>query len=114
MRFLEHLSLGIGVAGVAIIAWGALVSLVMFAKLEVMQARGQNICHKRELTRQHFGSYILLGLEFLLAADVANTIIKPSLHEIAILGSIVAIRTVLSFFLNRELALHPCVDAAKK
>jgi len=108
MTILEYLSFGIGVVGIAIIAWGALLSTISFVKLEVVQARGGNICHRREMMRHHFGSYILLGLEFLVAADVMHTIIKPSLHEMAVLGSIVAIRTVLSFFLNRELASHTC------
>ncbi len=38
----------------------------------------------------------------LIAGDVIRTIILPKLEEIAILGSIVAIRVVISFFLNKE------------
>jgi uncharacterized membrane protein len=47
-----------------------------------------------------------LGLEFLIAADVVRTIIQPTLMELAILGSIIAIRTAISFFLNMEMR-HP-------
>ena len=108
MKILEYISLGIGVGGVAVIVWGALRSLVVWVYLEVIQARGENICQKREILRHHFGSYLLLGLEFLVAADVVHTVIKPSLHEVAILASIVGIRTVLGFFLNREIASHTC------
>ncbi|NQT92771.1 MAG: DUF1622 domain-containing protein [Lentisphaerae bacterium] len=110
MRILEYLSLGIAIVGVAVIVWGALLCLLMLVRLEMMQARGKNICRPRELMRHHFGSYILLGLEFLIAADVVHTINKPTLHELALLGSIVAIRTVLSFFLNREFGSHSCRD----
>ncbi len=60
------------------------------------------------MVRHHFGTYILFGLEFLIAADIIDTLIKPGLQEVAILGSIVAIRSVLSFFLNRELTTHTC------
>jgi len=40
-----------------------------------------------------------------MAADVVSSISKPELMEMVLLGSIVAIRTVISFFLNRELQL---------
>jgi len=108
MTIIAYLSLGVGVVGIAIIVWGALLGAISFIRLEAVQARGGNICHRRELMRHHLGSYILLGLEFLVAADVIHTVIEPSLHEMAILGSIVATRTVLSFFLSREIASHNC------
>jgi uncharacterized membrane protein len=108
MSVIEYLSLGIGIAGVAVIAWGALLSIIQFVRLEAAQVMGREICKRRELIRHHFGAYILLGLEFLVAGDVVHTIIKPSLQGMAVLGSIVAIRTVLSYFLNRELATHTC------
>ncbi len=47
---------------------------------------------------------IILGLEFLVAADILRTIsTNPTLGEVAILGGIVLIRTVLSFSLEVEL-----------
>jgi len=47
---------------------------------------------------------VLVGLEFMVAADVVGTLVKPSLQGVAILASVVAIRTALSFFLGKELA----------
>ncbi len=49
------------------------------------------------------GFHLILGLEFLIAADVLNTILRPTLEELAILAGIVAIRTLLSFFLGWEI-----------
>ena len=54
--------------------------------------------------RYQFGSYLLLGLEFLIATDVVLTITYPSLEEIAILVSIVVTRTVISYFPDKEMA----------
>ena len=42
-------------------------------------------------------------LEFLIAADIIHTIVKPTLEELAILGSIVIIRTIISYFLGKEM-----------
>ncbi|MFC1780839.1 DUF1622 domain-containing protein [Planctomycetota bacterium] len=43
--------------------------------------------------------------DLLIAADIVSTIFHPTLEEVAVLGSIVAIRTVISFFLNREMQI---------
>ena len=56
-----------------------------------------------EKIRIDLGRYLLLGLEFLIAADIIRTIAKPSLEEVTVLVAIVAIRTVISYFLNKEI-----------
>ncbi len=54
--------------------------------------------------RQALGKAILLGLEFLVAADIVRTVSHvPSLQQVAVLGGIVVIRTFLSFALEVEL-----------
>jgi uncharacterized membrane protein len=58
---------------------------------------------EREAVRHQLGSYLLLGLEFLIAADIIRTVSHPTLSDMAILASIVAIRTVISYFLDREI-----------
>ena len=108
MEILEWISAGVGVVGLAVIVWGTLLTLVRWCRLEAQQVSGKNICHERELMRHHFGSYLLLGLEFLVGADIIRTVTKPTLEEMAILASIVGVRTVLSFFLNRDLSRHTC------
>jgi uncharacterized membrane protein len=106
MHILHSLTLGIGIIGVAVIVWGVLASLKELIVLECYLQKGIDKCRKRETIRHHLGSYLLLGLEYLIAADIVNTIVKPSLSEIIILGAIVAIRTVLNYSLNKELFTH--------
>jgi uncharacterized membrane protein len=106
------LALGTGAAGVAVIVWGVVVSALAFIVQEYRRMRGANVCRERTELRHHLGSYLLLGLEVLVAADVVHTILKPTLEEMAILGSIVAIRTVLNVFLNMEMREHRCGAAA--
>jgi uncharacterized membrane protein len=109
-QVLDYLTLVIGIIGIMVIVWGVFSGLIRFIQLEIQKVKGKNICQNREILRQHLGSYLLLGLEFLIAADVIHTITKPSLKEIAILGSIVGIRTILNFFLNKELEGHNCIE----
>ena len=50
-----------------------------------------------------FASWIVLALEFALAADIVDTAITPSWNEIGQLAAIAAIRTGLNFFLARDI-----------
>jgi uncharacterized membrane protein len=103
MELLNTISLVIGVVGIAIIIWGAVLALIEFSRLEYGRLRGTETYKKTEVLRYHFGTYILLGLEFLVAADIIHTVIRPDFEGLIILGSIVIIRTIISHFLNREI-----------
>src|SRR6185437_12415477 len=50
-----------------------------------------------------FASWIVLSLEFALAADIVDTAITPSWNDIGQLAAIAAIRTGLNFFLARDI-----------
>lgn len=54
--------------------------------------------------RRDFTIKIVFGLDFLIAADILQTLVAPSMEEILFLGSIVIIRTILGYFLTREAA----------
>src|SRR4030067_1993929 len=54
-------------------------------------------------SRNHLGHSLSLSLEFLIGADILRTAISPSWQDIGQLGALVGIRTVLNFFLTREL-----------
>jgi uncharacterized membrane protein len=90
--------------GAAVIVWGALLGTAGFIKSEFARLRGRQDPASSEAVRRRFGSNLLLGLEFLIAADIIQTVIKPTLTDVAVLGGIVVIRTVISYFLNRDIA----------
>ena len=50
------------------------------------------------------GKAILLGLEFLVAADIIRTVaVEPTFTSVGVLAIVVAVRTFLSFTLDVEL-----------
>jgi uncharacterized membrane protein len=54
--------------------------------------------------RRNLGRGILLGLEFLVIADIIGTVaVEPSFRNLGVLGVIVLIRTFLSFSLEVEI-----------
>ena len=94
----------IGVVGVAIVVWGVLCGLLRVIKMESHVFKGQTVSTERETLKEHLGFYLLLGLEFLVASDIIDTLIAPTLDHLLILGGIIAIRTVISVSLNWELS----------
>ena len=98
LEVVEGIGLVIDGAGVLAIVLGLLVATFRFAA-----------AHRREADsyrqfRQDLGRGILLGLEFLVAADIIRTVaVTPTLQGVLILGLIVLIRTFLSMALQVEL-----------
>ena len=103
MDYLHHASFGIGVLGVGVIALGVARGLLQLILAEIRAARGGDVSDERKQLRHVLGYYLLLGLEFLIAADIIDTLMKPTSQDLLALGAIVVIRTVISFSLNAEL-----------
>lgn len=62
-------------------------------------------CEHTEMIRVRLklGHALSLGLEFLIGADILKTAVAPSWDDIGQLAAIIGIRTVLNFFLMREI-----------
>jgi uncharacterized membrane protein len=104
---LDYISLVIGGLAVLIIVYGIIVGLLEFSRAEWRNLKVSRVrSYDFQNIRHDVGFHLLLGLEFLIAADIIRTVIRTSLEELAILGGIVAIRTVLSYFLGREISQY--------
>lgn len=102
MEYVHYGSISIGAIGVLVIFTGVVGGLWRFVRSEFAAARGENVRKARQRLRGTLGYYLLLGLEFLIAADIIETLVKPSMQELIVLGAIVAIRTVISYSLASE------------
>ena len=92
---------GIEVIGIAVIVMGALAATLAYVRQ--LGHRGDKDERMSKL-RSDLARSILLGLEFLVAADIVNTVaIDPTLESLAVLAGIVLIRTFLSFSLEVEI-----------
>jgi uncharacterized membrane protein len=88
------------VAAVTVVTWG---SLEAFLKLIWLVATPRATHGARKEIWRRFGTWLLLGLEFELAADIVATVVSPTWQDIGELGAIAVIRTFLNFFLERDL-----------
>ncbi len=81
----EAVGLGIDALGVAAIVLGLLVAVVRFAA-----PRRWGTDRSYRAFRQDIGRGILLGLEFLVAADIIRTVaVSPTVESVLVLGLIV-------------------------
>jgi uncharacterized membrane protein len=91
----------IDIAGVVVIATGALIGVVTFLRdlarqVQIIDAYGR--------LRTFLGRSLLLGLEFLVAGDVIKTVaIEPTRESVIVLAIIVLVRTVLSLSIDVEI-----------
>ena len=88
------------VAAVLIVTFG---SAEAFVKLVWIVATPGATHGERKAIWRRLGTWLLLGLEFELAADIIGSVISPSWHDIGELGAIAAIRTFLNYFLEKDL-----------
>src|SRR5207253_6302998 len=95
---IDAIGRAIELVGIAVIVVGAALATVAFL---IALARGGVFEPMYRTYRQGLGRAILLGLEFLVAADIIRTVaISPTIESALALGIIVVIRTVLSISLQ--------------
>lgn len=82
--------------------------IIGLALLRFLAGYFPSLFHKKQYVsntwlRVQFGSSLTLALELLLAADILRTAVAPTWDDIGKLAAIAAIRTVLNYFLEKEL-----------
>lgn len=88
---------------VLVIVWGVLGAAFQLVRMENRRLRGEGYQRAAVVLREHLGFYLLLGLEFLIAVDVLETLMHPSWEELGVLGGMVVLRVMLSLSLGWEL-----------
>jgi len=89
------IALAVELVAALVIAYGAVEAIVGLL-IPRRRYERDKLFHKRRQVFLRFGVWLLLGLEFELAADIIRSAISPTWSEIGQLGAIAAIRTVLN------------------
>jgi uncharacterized membrane protein len=87
-------------AAVLVVAYGAVEA---FSKLLWVVITPGATHGERKAIWRGFGMWLLLGLEFELAADIIGSVFSPSWQDVGKLGAIAVIRTFLNYFLEADL-----------
>lgn len=100
-HYAGYLAEGIEAGAALIITLAALQAA--FLALRLFFARPPAPEEQKVTVRLQFGRWLSLALEFELAADILGTAIAPSWDDIGKLAAIATLRTLLNFFLEREI-----------
>ena len=98
--YASRVALFVEVIAAVVIAIGAIQAL-----FGLLNPAGRNTAkpfYRKKKVWLGFGVWLLLGLEFELAADIVRTAISPSWTEIGQLGAIAVIRTFVNYFLEKD------------
>jgi uncharacterized membrane protein len=97
----DNVAKGLDAFGVVVIVAGSIFASAVFGRAVIGRQAGDDAYRQY---RQRVGRSILLGLEFLVAADIIRTIaVAPTFRGVGVLAIIVLVRTFLSFTLEVEL-----------
>ena len=101
-RFAVEAGKVVEAVGVGVLVAGAIIAAAAFV-LRMIHHRPFREAYQD--LRADLGRAILLGLEFLVIADIIGTVaVEPTPHNLAVLAVIVTIRTLLSFALELEVS----------
>jgi uncharacterized membrane protein len=102
---LNALALGLELVAAAIVFLGA-VATVRTLALGLVRKRGGRWKRDEWL---HFAVWIGLSLEFALAGDIVASLVAPTWDELGKLAVLATVRTLLNFFLSRDLEHYGAV-----
>jgi uncharacterized membrane protein len=95
------IALAIEAAAVIVVSYGAIQALA--GVVGSAFSRSTDEMRGREIWLR-FATWILLALEFALAADLVRTAVAPTWDDISKLAVIATIRTMLNYFLAKDIA----------
>ena len=94
----------IAAEGIEVLAVAVIVVAIVHGSIRFLIGITSKSEDAYEQYKTRLGKGLLLGLEFLVAADVVRTVVlEPTLQNVTILGLLVVIRTFLSWSLVVEI-----------
>jgi uncharacterized membrane protein len=102
------IALGLETMAVLIVAIGAIDAA---GRLVVAIARMATTHGDGKVVWRRFGMWLLLALEFELAADIVTSVVAPTWPDLGRLGAIAVIRTFLNYFLEKDVAEAGAAEA---
>jgi uncharacterized membrane protein len=98
--WLSRLAAAVDLVTGLLIAFAVGEATIRLARLSLTAFTNMPTGH--EVVRLRLGQWLALALEFALASDLIRTAVAPSWNEIGKLAAIMALRTALNYFLERE------------
>jgi uncharacterized membrane protein len=103
-------ALAIEMSAILVVAYGSILALIGVIRLTIRPATN---AEKRQVWMS-YAQWLITGLTFQLAADIVSTTVAPTWDQIGRVAAIAAIRTLLAFFLDRDIETIRERDEARR
>lgn len=104
LELLSNIIIGsVHTVSVLVMLWGFVGFIKEFIIYKFKKNPRHDFLWYAQNLRLHLGTYIILALELMIIADVIETIFSQTYAHLIRLSAIVVIRTVLSYFLGKEI-----------
>lgn len=121
MGILDYIKVGLSVLseivnyiGILILMYGFAKGLIQLIKNETARKKNDDFFNSIQNLRSKIGLYILLALDFLIAADIIDSVIHRNLDELTKLGIVIIIRIAIGYFLGKKIAEIHAVNSKKE
>lgn len=100
---LEWFAVAVDLTGAVILIWAFVAAVVGVAigSLRADDAHGR--IRNMQVVRCSLGVKLVFALELIIISDLIVTIISRSIDDLILVGGLVVIRTLIGYFLNREI-----------
>jgi len=105
----NYVALGVEFGAVIVVAFGS--AQAVLALIGAITTGTADSLRGREIWLK-FATWILLALEFALAADIVRTAVAPTWDDIWKLAVIAVVRTMLNYFLAKDIAAFSRLEEA--
>lgn len=91
----------IDILAVVILVIGVIKVVIKYSYIEIKKLRSTPI-HEIQRIRCELGVYILLALDLLIAKDIIHTVTDLSQERLIELGVLIVLRTIIGYFIGKE------------
>ncbi len=99
---IEWIAVGVDAIGVAVILFGFVIAVGRTVPI-LVQTGGVSVVGPLQSVRCDLGTYLVFALELMIVSDLLHSVISRSLDDLYFLAGIVILRTVISYFLGKEI-----------
>ncbi len=98
---LEWLAIGIDGVGVVVMVIGFVLAMVRF--IPTLFHPATTAIGEVQVIRCSLGTYLVFALELMIVSDLIHSVVSRTLEDLYFVGAIVVLRTVIGYFLNKEI-----------
>ena len=102
-EILEWLAVAIDLTGAMIMVWAFVEAVLGLVRGSIRADDAPSRIRNMQVVRCGLGVKLVFALELMIISDLFVTIISRSIDDLILIGGLVVIRTVIGFFLNKEI-----------